>query len=88
MGGGFQNVAFLSSRVSFSTTCLRNCGRGENVGIATCDKTEVGVRQGHAPYKILLLHIACFVSVIFSGNHRTAAKMRQNLTTLCFWDIA
>ena len=28
---GFQDVAFLSTRTSFSTTYLKNCGRGESL---------------------------------------------------------
>ena len=56
----FQDVAFLPSLASFSTTCKENCGRGESLGITTCLKTVVGGKQGHAPCKVLLLHITSF----------------------------
>ena len=55
---GFQDVLCLSSRASFSTTFLKNCGRGESLGNTTCPKTVVGGRQGYATCKILVLHKA------------------------------
>ena len=39
---GFQDVAFLPSPASFSTTFLINCGRGESLRTATCIVTVVG----------------------------------------------
>ena len=33
---GFQDVAFLASRASFSTTFLRNCDRGKSLVTTTC----------------------------------------------------
>ena len=33
---GFQDVAFLLSRASFSTTFLLYCGRDESLGATTC----------------------------------------------------
>ena len=32
---GFQDIAFQPSRASFSTTSLKNCGRGESLGTTT-----------------------------------------------------
>ena len=72
---GFHDVVLLPSRASFSTTFLKNCGRGESLVTTTCHKTVVGGRQGHAPCRILLLHKACFcVSVEFHGDHITATR--------------
>ena len=33
---GFQDVTFLPSRASFSTTLLKNCGRGKSLRTTTC----------------------------------------------------
>ena len=52
---GFQDVAFLPSRTSFSTTFLKNCGRGEGFRTTTCHKTVVGGKQGHAACKLFLI---------------------------------
>ena len=43
---GLQDGAFLPSQNSFSTTFLRNCGRGENLETTTCLKTVVDVSKG------------------------------------------
>ena len=51
----FQDVEFLPSRARFSTTFLKNCGRGESLRTTTCPKTVVGGKQSHAPCKILSL---------------------------------
>ena len=48
----FQHVAFLPSPASFSSTFLKNCGRGESLGITTCLNNVVGGKQGHALCKI------------------------------------
>ena len=58
---GFQDVAFLPSRASFSTTFLKSYGRGESLVTTTCLKTVVGGKQGHAPCKILLLQQSLFL---------------------------
>ena len=42
---GFQDVAFLSSRASFYTTFLKNCGSGESLMTTTCLKNVVGGKQ-------------------------------------------
>ena len=46
---GFHDVAFLSSQACFSTTFLKNCGRGEGHRTTTCLKTVVGVSMGMLP---------------------------------------
>ena len=51
----FMDVALLPSRANFSTTFLKNCGRGEILVSTTYLITVVGDRQRHAPCKILLL---------------------------------
>ena len=51
---GFQDVAFLPYQASFSTTFMKNCGRGECLGTTVCVKTAVRGKQGHAPCEILL----------------------------------
>ena len=57
---GFQAMAFLSSQTSFYTTFIEHCGRCDSHRTTTCLKTVVGGKQGHATYKVLLLHEACF----------------------------
>ena len=74
---GFQDVAFLPSRASYSSTFLNNCGRGKSLGNTTCLKTAVGCKQGHAPCKIFSLQQNLFVvSVEFHGDHKTVTKLR------------
>ena len=63
----------------FPTTFLNNCGRGESLVTTTCHVTVAWCEQGHAPCKMLLLK---------HGEHRAVSKMRQNLATLSFPDIA
>ena len=73
---GFQDVALMQSRASFSTTFHKNCGRGESLGTTTCPKTVVGDKQGHALCKIILLqqiHLLCQVE--FHGDHKTVIKL-------------
>ena len=42
---GLQDVGFLPSRDSFSTTFHKNCGRGESLGTTTCLNSMVGVSK-------------------------------------------
>ena len=58
---GFQDVAFLSSRASFSTTFLKNRTRGENLRITICHKTVVGGKQVHDPCEMLWLQQSLFL---------------------------
>ena len=58
---GFQDVAFLLSRASFSTAFHKNYDTVESHGTSTCLNTAVGDMQGHAacrktfvPTKLLL----------------------------------
>ena len=82
---GFQDVAFLPSRVSFSTIFLKNCGRGECLWTTACLKTVSGGKQGHAPCKILLLQQSpYFVSDEFHSDHKIVNKFLVNLATLSF----
>ena len=48
---GFQGVAFLPSRATFSTIFLKKCGIGENLGTTTYPKSVVGVSKGMLPVK-------------------------------------
>ena len=57
---GFQDVAFLPSRASFSTAFKKNCGRGESLGTTACPKTVVGVSKGMLPVRYLLSNKASF----------------------------
>ena len=57
---GFQDVVFMPSSASFSTTSLKNCGRGESFRITTCLYTVVGGKQGHASCIILLFQQCLF----------------------------
>ena len=56
----FQDVAFLPSRASFSTTFLQSCARNECLVTTTCLIALVWGKQGHAPCKILSLQLTCF----------------------------
>ena len=62
---GVQDVAFLPSHAWFCTTFLKNCGRCEGLMTTKCLRTVVGGNQGHAPYKILLLHKACVSQILW-----------------------
>ena len=57
---GFQDVSFLPSKASFSTTFPKNCNTGESLRTTTYNKTVVGGKQGHAPCKILLVQQILF----------------------------
>ena len=57
----FQDVVFLPCRDSFSTTFLKNGGRGEGLGTTTCLITVVWGKQGHAPFKLLTLQQCLFL---------------------------
>ena len=79
---GFQDVAFLHSKSSFSTTFLKNRGRGESLVTTTCLKTLVKGKQKHAPVKYFCFNKAPFIgSVELHGDDENVAKMRQNLAT-------
>ena len=45
---GFQDLAFPPFRASSYITFLKNNSRGEDLRTATCYKTAVGGKQGHA----------------------------------------
>ena len=47
----FQDVAFLSSQGSFSTTFPENCCRCESLGTTAYLEIVVGGMQGHFPCK-------------------------------------
>ena len=51
----FQEVSFLPSRGSFSTTFLINCGKDESLRTTTCSKTVVAVSKS-------ILHVKYFCS--------------------------
>ena len=53
---GFQDVAFLLLRASFSNTLLKNCVRGGSLMTTTYLKTVVEFRQGYALCRLLTLH--------------------------------
>ena len=72
-----QDVAFLPSRDSFSTTFVKNCGRGESLRTTTCLKTVVRVSKGMLPVKYFLLQQGLFlVSVKFHDDHKTVTKTK------------
>ena len=58
---GFQHVAFTPSCARFYTAFLKNCDRGESLGIATCLKTVVGGKHGHAPCKDICSNTVSFM---------------------------
>ena len=59
---GLQDVAFLPSQASSSTTFCKHCGRGEGLGATTCHIAVVGGNQWHAPCMILSLRHSLFLS--------------------------
>ena len=58
---GFQDVTFLPSWASFATTFLNKCDGGDSLWTATCLKSVVGGKQGHAPCKMLFLQQSLFL---------------------------
>ena len=76
-----QDVVFLPSKASFSTTFLLNCGASKSLRATTCLKTVVGGKQGHAPCKIPYLQQSnnTFVSVDFHGDHKTVFQIGAGL---------
>ena len=61
----FQDVAFLPSRASFSTTFLKNVVEVNALGPPHFT-TVFGGKQGYAPCNMMLLHEAPFVPVKFN----------------------
>ena len=57
----FQDVAFLFSRASFSTTFPQNCDGGESLRTTTCHKNVVGVSKGMLPVKTSSLRSPTFM---------------------------
>ena len=55
---GFQDVVFLPSLASFSSTFLIVV---EKLGTTTCLKTVTGGKQGHAACKTLLIQQSLFM---------------------------
>ena len=51
----FQDVAFLHLQASFSTTFLKNCGKGEDLESTTCPIIVVQDKQEHAPCRIIII---------------------------------
>ena len=74
---GFQDVAFLPSCVSFTTSFKKNCGRGEGFRTTTCFRIVVEGKQGYASCKILSLQQGLlFVSFQFHRDHKTVTTLR------------
>ena len=82
---GCQDVAFLPSRASFSTTFISNCGRGESPGITTCLKIVVGGKQGPVTCRILSLHQDLFFMSV--KLHEDCHRVEVILANLCLLDI-
>ena len=74
---GFQDVVFLFSEASFTTTTfLGNCGRGERLRTITCPKSVVEVCKGMLPVRYFCFNKASFLSVESHGFHRTVIMLR------------
>ena len=56
-------------------TYLKKTGRGKGLGTATCLKTVVVGKEGHAPCNILWLQHIFFMLVEFNGDHKTVRKL-------------
>ena len=70
---------FLFLWIYFSTSFLRNSGRSENLGTATCSETVFGVSKGILHVNYFHSNKAFFVSVECHGDHMTVTKLR------CIW---
>ena len=73
----FQDVAFLPSRASFSTTFPKNCGRGKRLRTTICHRTVVGGKQGHAPCTIPLHQQSLFLCQL--NSYLTISNLTSNL---------
>ena len=77
---GFQDVAFLPSRVSFPSHFLKRVVELRALRpphVLACLSTVVEDKQGYAPFKILLLQQSlCFVLVKFHRNLKIVTEMR------------
>ena len=72
----FQDVSFLLSRASFSSTFLKNCGRCESLGPPHVLKLWFGVSNNMFPVRHFCSSKPLFVTVKFNGDHKTTTKMR------------
>ena len=84
-GGGTHNdVAFLPSNSTFSTTFLMNCGRGECLGPPHILTVWLWVSKGVLPVKYFCPQ-TYFVPVEFHGDHMTAYKDKVKSGHPQFW---
>ena len=67
---GFQDVAFLPSRTSFSATFIKKFGRGESLWTTTCLESVFGVIKGMLPVKHFCTAKPLFVSVKFDRDRK------------------
>ena len=83
---GFQDVAFLLSRDSFSKTFCEDCGRGEILGAATCLRIVMGVNKAFSPSITLVPRnpFLCQSDSVTSYDFHIA---KVNLATLDIVDI-
>ena len=70
---GFQDA--ITSKLS-SQYFLKNVVEVKASGTATCHKTVVWDKQGHAPVKYFCSTEPLFLSIKFHRDHKTATKMR------------
>ena len=82
---GFQDVAFLPSRASFSTMFLKNCGRCKSLRTTTCPKTMAWAKQRHAPCKYSCTTKPLLRTAEFNGDHMTAYKDEVRSGHPQFW---
>ena len=86
---GFQDVVFLPSRACFSTTFLKNCGRGDSLRTTTCLRNVDVGKQVLAHCKIFLFQQSLFfVSVLFHGHHKTVVKLVLIWPASVLWILA
>ena len=84
---GFQDVAFLSTRSSFSTTFHKNCGIVESLRTTTYPKTVVVGKQGHAACKTPCSNKSSFCVSRISLRSQDCHEDDVNQVTLSFLDI-
>ena len=68
---GFQDVVFMPSTASVSTTFFKNC-----LGQSYVLRLVVGVGKGMPNVKYFHSIKASFFSVEFRGDHKTVTKLR------------
>ena len=66
---------------------IKNCGKGESLGITICPKTVLGGKQGHAVYNVLSLQQSLFCVCHISWRSYDCHRVEVSMATISFVDI-